>query len=167
MRNPDTGRRVSRPNDPDACQVADIPHLRIVDDELVAVQEARGIRTKNRLSTTRRPPHLLSGLIFCAECGGGITVKDRDTTVKTRVRCSTVGGSGTCSNRRVFYLNTVEAAVVDGMREQLRDPRLIEIYVRRYNETRRKLASTASRDRAKLEARVAAAQREHDRVLTG
>jgi site-specific DNA recombinase len=78
-----------------------------------------------------------------------------------------VGESGTCSNRRVFYLNTVEAAVVDGMGEQLRDPRLIEIYVRRYNETRRKLASTASRDRAKLEARVAVAQREHDRVLTG
>jgi site-specific DNA recombinase len=92
MRNPDTGRRVSRPNDPDACQVA---HLRIVDDELWnAVQEARGTRTKNRLSTTRRPPHLLSGLIFCAECGGGITVKDRDKTGKTRIRCSTSASRG-------------------------------------------------------------------------
>ena len=53
------------------------------------------------------------------------------------------------------------------MRDQLRDPRLIELYVSRYNETRRKLAATAGRDRAKLETALARATREHERVLQG
>ncbi len=96
-----------------------------------------------------------------------MSVKDRDHNGKVRVRCSAVAESGSCENRRAIYLPHIEAAVVNGMAEQLRDPRLIAVYVNRYNATRRQLAKEAGRDRAKLETQLAAAEREHDRVLTG
>jgi site-specific DNA recombinase len=56
--------------------------------------------------------------------------------------------SGSCKNRRIVYLADVERAVLDGMRDQLRDPRLIEVNVRRYNEERQRLAAAANASRA-------------------
>ena len=168
VRNPDTGRRVPRPNAGEDRHTSDVPHLRIVELDLWETVQAR-LAERAGLSVTqaRRPAHLLTGLLRCGSCGSGLSVHDRDSTGKTRVRCSAVRENGSCTNRRIIYLPGIEAAVVDGMRDQLRDPRLIELYVSRYNETRRKLAATAGRDRAKLETALARAAREHERVLQG
>jgi site-specific DNA recombinase len=166
LRNPDTGKRVPRANQVvDRC-VTEAPHLRIIDEDLwQAVQERLAGRSRNAATFARRPRHLLSGLLRCGACGSGMTVIDRDKTGKTRIRCSAVRENGSCSNRRVLYLNGVEAAVIDGMRRQLEGPRLIEAFVRRYNETRRRLAREAVTGRSKLEARLAAVTREHERLL--
>jgi site-specific DNA recombinase len=82
-----------------------------------------------------------------------MSVHDRDKTGKTRIRCSAVRESGSCSSRRIVYLRYVERAVLDGMREELKDPRLIEAYARSYNEERQRLAANATSTRAKLEAK--------------
>ena len=110
---------------------------------------------KARLSTNakRRPAHLLSGLLRCGCCGSGLSVHDRDKTGKTRIRCSAVRENGSCSNRRIFYLQDVEEAVLRGMAEELKDTRLIETYVRAYNEERKRLAATAISRRARIERR--------------
>jgi hypothetical protein len=168
LRNPDTGRRVHRSNSVEELHTADAPHLRILDPELwAAVQVRRTERAGVSPERQRRPVHLLSGLLRCGHCGSGISVKDRDHNGKIRVRCSAVAESGSCDNRRAIYLPHIEAAVVNGMAEQLRDPRLIQLYVTRYNETRRKLAKEASRDRGRIERQLSAAVREYDRVFTG
>ncbi|WP_245523692.1 zinc ribbon domain-containing protein, partial [Mesorhizobium sp. M8A.F.Ca.ET.167.01.1.1] len=86
----------------------------------------------------------MSGLLRCGVCGSGLSVHDRDKSCKTRVRCSAVRESGSCSNRRILYLPEIEKAVLDGMREQLKAPELIEAYVRKYNEERRRLAAQAN-----------------------
>jgi site-specific DNA recombinase len=165
-RNPDTGRRVPRPNDPAERHIAEAPHLRIIDDELwQKVQAVRVERSVAHVEHVRRPANLLSGLLKCGCCGSGYVVKDRDKTGKTRIRCSAVAESGSCSNRRVLYLPAVEEAVVSGMREQLRDRSLIEIYLKRYNDERRQLAAAASGNRAKLESQLDAKQRERERAL--
>jgi site-specific DNA recombinase len=102
----------------------------------------------------RRPAHLLSGLLRCGCCGSGMSVHDRDKTGKTRIRCSAVRESGNCANRRIVYLRRdVEKAVLDGMREELKDPRLIETYARKYNEETQRLATSATATRARLEAK--------------
>src|ERR1019366_7126882 len=82
---------------------------------------------KARLTThlMRRPAHLLCGLLRRGCCGSGMSVHDRDKTGKTRIRCSAVRESGSCSNHRIFYLPEVEKAVIEGMAEELEDPRLI------------------------------------------
>jgi hypothetical protein len=70
-------------------------------------------------------------------------VHDRDKTDKTRVRCSAVRGSGSCPNLCIIYLVDIEREALGGMREQLRDLRIIETYVRAYNEERPRLTASA------------------------
>jgi len=91
VKNPDTGKRISRPNDRDQWQTIEAPHLRIIDDETwgkARVQKAITANLKTHIK--RRPPHLLSGLLRCGCCGSGMSVHDRDKTGKSRIRCSAV-----------------------------------------------------------------------------
>lgn len=82
-----------------------------------------------------------------------MSVHDRDKTGKTRIRCSAIRESGSCLNRRVIYLRDIERLVLGGMAEELRDPRLIETYVRSYNSERERLAGNAAAVRLRLEAK--------------
>jgi site-specific DNA recombinase len=54
---------------------------------------------------------------------------------------------------RQVYLRDVERAALNGMREELTDPRLIEAYARNYNEEGQRLAASSTSTRAKLEAK--------------
>ncbi len=166
VKNPDTGKRVSRPNPKDQWQTKEVPHLRIIDDETwQKAQALKAARVKVSSHIKRRPAHLLSGLLRCGVCGSGLSVHDRDKTGKTRVRCSAVRESGTCSNRRVIYLPEIETAVLDGMREQLKVPELIEAYIRKYNEERRNLAAQANAMRTALEAKRNRVEGERQRTI--
>jgi site-specific DNA recombinase len=138
VKNPDTGKRLSRPNPRDDWQVVPAPDLRIIDEDTwTRVKSLRSEKARLHTNVKRRPAHLLSGLLRCGCCGSGMSVHDRDKTGKTRIRCSAVRESGSCTNRRIVYLHDVEKAVLSGMREELKDPRLIESYARKYNESKR------------------------------
>jgi len=165
-RNPYTGRRVPRVNAAAERQAVEIEALRIVPPDLwEAAQRMHEKRALHTTGYTRRPMHLLSGMLRCGCCGSGYSVHDRDKTGKTRIRCSAVRESGSCTNRRVIYLPSVEAVVVDGLRGHLRHPHLIKVFVSSYNAERRRLASTAGRDREVLTMRLDGCRREYDRLL--
>ena len=85
IKNPDTGKRLSRLNPPEEWIVTEVPELRIVDDALWQAVKARqreltekyanvieAVRNANanRPNGVRRPRHLLSGLLQCGVCGG-------------------------------------------------------------------------------------------------
>src|SRR6516165_4020183 len=154
VKDPDTGKRLSRPNPRDEWQSIDVSQLRIVEQSVW--EEAHALKTeRSHLAShvKRRAPHLLSGLLRCGCCGSGMSVHDRDKTGKTRIRCSAVRESGSCSNRRIIYLRDIERLVLSGMAEELKDPQLIETYVRNYNSERERLAGNAVALRARLEAK--------------
>ncbi|RWA74038.1 MAG: recombinase family protein [Mesorhizobium sp.] len=166
VKNPDTGKRVSRPNPRDQWQTKEVPHLRIVDAETWwTAQALKTERVRVPSEIKRRPAHLLSGLLRCGACGSGLSVHDRDKTGKTRIRCSAVRESGSCSNRRILYLPEIEKAVLEGMREQLKVPELIEAYIRKYNEERRQLAAQASATRTGLETKRDRIEGERQRTI--
>jgi site-specific DNA recombinase len=81
-KDPSTGRRVSRINPCEDWVYGDVPHLRILDDNLWnSVQTRLGaIRNSDRVAnaratkfwTRRRPQHLLTGRAVCGVCGGPI-----------------------------------------------------------------------------------------------
>jgi site-specific DNA recombinase len=166
VKNPDTGKRISRPNPRDQWQTIAAPLLRIVDDETWArVQALKAEKARLSTNVKRRPAHLLSGLLRCGCCGSGMSVHDRDKTGKTRIRCSAVRESGSCSNRRILYLWDVEEAVLRGMTEELKDTRLIETYVRTYNEERKRLAATALSRRTRIERKRDRLEAERQRAI--
>ncbi len=79
VKDPDTGKRVSRPNPPSEWVTTSVPELRIVDDEVWDQVKARQVKMRRatsngdpkRFNQARRPKYLFSGLTKCAECGAG------------------------------------------------------------------------------------------------
>jgi site-specific DNA recombinase len=129
IKDPDTRRRVSRPNPRSEWKTQDVDELRIVDQPVWAAVQARLERGAARPARQRRrPTRLFSGLLKCGECGGTVTIITGD-----RWGCSNRKETGTCSNNRVTSNSVIEKRVLGAMREQLMDPELVSAYVREYH----------------------------------
>lgn len=157
VRNPDTGRRISRENPPSEWREIEAEHLRIVPAEVFAAAQRPG-RTKGRTGP-RGARRLLSGLLRCGSCGAGMFIAERDGAY-IAVRCSGHRERGTCGNRKKYNLRRIEAAVVDGLKGRLTHPEVLEAYIEGWLEERR----TDAQGRAKAEARRDRARAALDRL---
>ncbi len=121
VKDPDTGRRLARLNPESDWVIADVPHLRIVDDNLWQAAKARQAATRNTMKTgidrARRPKYLFSGLTQCMSCGGGFILSSHD-----RLTCFNARSRGTCTNRRSIKRQELEARVLRAMRERFFEP---------------------------------------------
>ncbi len=150
IKDPSTGKRVSRLNPETEWIIKDVPELRIVDDELwhsvrvrqgeiaekfANVTEAvRKHHKKNRLNGTRRPKSLLSGLVFCGCCGGPYSLRGAD-----RFACSNHISKGACSNSRTIPREDLEARVLSGLKDRMMAPEIVEEAMRAYAEETNRL----------------------------
>ncbi len=150
LKDPSTGKRVSRLNPESEWIVKGVPELRIVDDELWQAVKARQAATsakyanvaegihkhhrKNRLNGTHRPRTLLSGLVFCGCCGGPYSIRGSD-----RFACSTHGTKGTCSNSRTIPREELERRVLAGLKERMMTPEVAAEAMRAYAEETNRL----------------------------
>lgn len=165
VRDPDTGKRISRPNPESEWQRADAPHLRIVEQELFVRVGARK-HGRSHLSFSRQQPskHLLTGLLRCGLCGGGMSsIGERKG--RPRVMCSTAKESGSCHHIRRYNREDIEHAVVNGLTAQLTSPDALAAYVRAYHDEMQQLTATARRDRSRAEARLGEVTRELRRLV--
>lgn len=150
--DPDSRRRLSRPNaDADRIE-GHFPELRIIDDELWnGVQTARADRASLPLVYRKRPRHFLSGLIRCGECGGNVTI-----VVRGRWGCARHREAGTCPNGKRIATEELAGRVLSGLQEQLLAPEAVSLLVREYRAQREQQLRRTKRDRASAEQRVAA-----------
>lgn len=166
IKDPDTGRRVSRPNPASEHQRVEAPHLRIVEEQLwQMVQDVKHRKGKQPAQRSRKPRRMLSGLLRCGSCQGGMSACGSDRSGKIRVRCSTLHETGSCENRSTFYLDALERAVLAHLHDYLADPRYMGEFVREYNVERARLAAGVDAARARLERRAGEVRRELDRAL--
>lgn len=167
VKDPGTGRRISRINGEGDWQEQDAPDLAIVDrGTFEAAHERRGERRDMPARGRTMPKHLLSGLLRCGACGAGMQVKDRRKD-RTRIRCTHAVEARTCPDGRAYYLEDIEAAVVGGLKAQLGQREAIALYVKTYNDERLRLAADIVNQRAQAEKRLAAAERSYDRAYRG
>jgi hypothetical protein len=82
-------------------------------------------------------------------------VKHDNSAGRPRIRCSRVAESGCCDNRRRYYLDRIEAGVLDALKTELDQPELIVEFVRAYHDERQRLAGANIRARASDETRLA------------
>jgi len=166
IKNPDTGRRVSRANPESAWQVAEVPDLVIVPANLFdRVRLRRSEIGKAHLVHQRAPRHLLSGLLRCAACGSGMSAFGADRSGRRRIRCTGAAERGDCPAPRTFYLDTIESLVLESLKAELRAPKVIAEYVREYHAERQRLARQAGENRNQLERRLHAIDGEVKRAV--
>ena len=166
VKNPETGKRVSRLNPPEQWIVTDVPELRIVDDALWHAVKARqgelaekhatviaAVRQAhaNRLNGTHRPRHLLSGLLECGVCGGSYAMRGQD-----RYGCSNHVMNGSCANGRGIRRAVLEERVLAGLKEQLMVPEAAAEAMRAWaeetNRLNRERRASGKTDRQELAA---------------
>ena len=167
VKDPETGKRVSRPNPPEARITTEVPDLRIVDDALWDRVKARqgeiegGARVQAMRATRfwekRRQVHLLTGLLRCGSCGGGFAAVGRDY-----VACSAARKLGTCDQRRSFRRAELEAAVLDLPKTRLMQPDAVAEFVRAYGAEANARRGDETAVRARREAERAALKRKLD-----
>jgi site-specific DNA recombinase len=114
LKDPDTGKRVTRLNPESEWVISSVPHLRIVDDELWTSVQARYAKVQHkwskapegrRLNQFRQPKYLFSGLTKCGECGAGFVVYSRD-----HLGCFGTRDRGTCTNKLTIARQEVRRA---------------------------------------------------------
>ena len=155
VKDPSTGKRVSRVNPESEWRTVDAPHLQIVDQDLFdRVQAVKAGRGGERGKMMPRARRLLSGLLRCGACGGGMSLIGVDRS-GPRIQCSTSRESGSCTNKSRYYVERIEGHVVYVLRLQLSDTSMIAEYVRAYREERRRIESEARRNRQTSERALA------------
>jgi site-specific DNA recombinase len=165
VKDPNTGRRLARLNPPEAWVVTSVPGLRILDQEVWEVAQARltasstkaemveSISARNlgaRLGQERRPPWLLSGLVRCGLCQGPMTV----VGAEGRLGCANHVERGNCTNKRTIRRQILTDRVLVGLKERLLVPELVEEFVRSYVIE----IQTANRERGARTAKLAQEQ---------
>ncbi|WP_180902318.1 recombinase family protein [Martelella soudanensis] len=173
IKDPSTGKRVSRLNPESEWLTREVPELRIVDDELwQAVRErqaaiadkyanvteaVRKHHKKNQLNGKRRPRSLLSGLVFCGCCGGPYSLRGAG-----RFACSNHISKGTCSNSRTIRQEELEDRVLSGLKDRMMAPEMAAEAMRAYaeetnrlNRERRSNGNAWQAELAKVEKQIA------------
>ena len=156
IKNPETGRRISRPNPPEKWQVVEAAHLRIVSDEIWdAVQARKRIYGGKRTHERRRPRHMFSGLVRCGACGASYTIKNRD-----QLACSAHREKGTCDNNRTIRVADLERRVLNGIERRLLAPETIAEFLQEYQAEQKRLRTEACRQHREADKRMSALDRQ-------
>ncbi|MGK6317946.1 recombinase family protein [Sphingomonas sp. DT-204] len=158
VKDPRTGRTVSRANPESEWVRAEVPHLRIVSDNLWQAVKQRqdelaeqykptidGVHAAqaSRMHLARRPVHLLSGLVECGVCGGKVGV-----VVHDRYGCLNHHRRHICDNSKTIRREILEHRALAGLSERLVSPEKVQAAVAAYAE----YINRENEQRAQLEA---------------
>ena len=125
IKDPETGKRVSRPNPESEWITQDVADLRIIAEDLWQAVKARQISLRSTRTgkksqgywDRRRPHYLFSGLMRCGCCGGGMVVLNAE-----RIGCANARNKGTCDNRQTIRRDALEATVLEGLQKSSHGP---------------------------------------------
>ena len=169
VKDPDTGKRISRLNPESKWIVQEVPELRIIDqdhwDRAKARQSALEIEPKTRpsgkpLVDRRRPRYLFSGLIRCGCCGGGFSMISQSL-----LGCSTARNKNTCDNRLTIKREAVEQRILTALRERLMEPALFAEFCREFTKEMNRLRMDASASLAGKRAELVRIERQLQKLL--
>ena len=117
VKNPETGKRASRPNPESEWTKKEVPQLRVIDDETWdQVQAIKGRYSSHRGNRRQTKKRLFTGLVKCGCCRGSMTIVSRE-----RYYCSVKRERGTCTNPAGISAAELEDRVLSGLKDILFD----------------------------------------------
>ena len=167
VKDPQTGKRISRLNPESDWVITDVPDLRIIDDALWQKVRSRQGSLKSKDTDTpvwdrRRPRTLFSGLMECGCCGAGFSKVSKDSFGCSAARNK---GKAVCTNMTVIKQNDLESRVLDALAHNLMDPEAVAAFCEAYTAERNRLAAATTNNRSALEKELAAVKRDHAKLV--
>jgi DNA invertase Pin-like site-specific DNA recombinase len=168
--NPDNEKRNKQRGNPNDLLMVEVPHLRIIDQDLW--DRAQALRTaRSRPSCQPRSykktiiNHLVADKLICAECGGHMKIVGSKAGEDRRVGCVNARHKGVCSNTKSYNLTDIETCVLEGCRHNLDVEALTQLTEGAYEgyAARQKLASA---ERESVEQALNRTKERIDRIAT-
>jgi DNA invertase Pin-like site-specific DNA recombinase len=173
VKAPDTGKRVSRQNPDSSLVVKDVPHLRIIAQELwdrvkarqgaLSLKQADAAEAGRKVPgfwDRRRPRTLFSGLMKCGCCGGGFIKISQHY-----FGCAAARNKGTCQNLAAIKRDVLEETVLSGLQHHLMDPALVDIFCEEYTRHLNRLRMDATAAQEGRRSGLLKIKREQDRIV--
>src|SRR5258706_13429529 len=158
VKNPDTGKRVSRLNPTSEWMSREVPRLRIVPDDIWTAKKSRqqhtrhAVKTAGAIGAAKRPQYLFSGLTKCGVCGAGFIMAGRNRLAGFGAR-----DQGRCDNHLTIRRDEVEAQVLKALQEKLLRQDLFEEFCEEFTREMNRL-------RMEHRAGLSADEREIERI---
>ena len=159
LKDPRTGKRVSRQNAPDTLIVHDVPDLRIVPQNLWDAAKQRQDTPSRRPQPANRKPafwerqrprYLVTGLTKCGVCGSSYVKISANL-----FGCAGARDRGTCDNRLNIRTEALENTILDLLKTRLMEPQLFKAFCeefhREVNRLRIEESSTVDAQRSALD----------------
>ncbi|ASL41691.1 MULTISPECIES: recombinase family protein [Acetobacteraceae] len=170
LKDPETGKRVSRLNPENEWILQEVPELRIIEPDLWEAAKARQATTtwsqKTRgdgvhpLNSLKRPRYLFTAMTRCGCCGGGFSMIS-----KALLGCSTARNKGTCDNRMTIRRDVLEKSVLNGLRTRLMDPALFKEFCDEFTREVNRVRMERGADLAAMRAELPRVDRELDKAI--
>ncbi len=163
VKDPETGKRVSRENPASEWVRQSVPELQIIDMPLwEAAKRLQGemVERGPALWQKNRPRNLFSHLIKCGCCGGGYSMAGKD-----RLSCSTSRNKGTCNNKLSMRRDELEQAVLRALQTHLMDEQLCEEFCHEYTKRMNELHREHNASLAVYRKELAKLEREREQIV--
>jgi len=149
IKDPDTGKRVSRHNPENDWIIKQVPHYRIIEQDLwdevkarqkATAQNTRPVQPGNRLGAQKRPKYLLSGIVKCGLCGSNYIIKNNRQLI-----CTSYQTKKTCSNKVRIQRTDIEGWVLEELRDKLMTKEALAEFCKAYTQyiNKSRMAKTA------------------------
>ena len=147
LKDPESGKRIARPNPEHEWATKEVPELRIVEDDLWERVQVLKQRYSSRWGNKRQSrKRLFSGLLKCGCCGGGMTISRGD-----RYYCSSRREKGTCRADRGIGAAELELRVLNGLRDiLLGNERLIDEFTAEFKRELARLRKEGNASKGRL-----------------
>ena len=150
-RNPESGRKTSRPRPESEWQRVDVPEWRIVSDELWAAAHRQILQASERFGnarlgglnkTAQSRRYLFSGVLVCGECGARIVITSGNgKRGYVKYGCPSHRYRGICGNKLTIRQDRLEEQLITALEEQVLRTDVIDYALRRFDvELRRRWA---------------------------
>jgi DNA invertase Pin-like site-specific DNA recombinase len=168
VKDPESGKRVSRLNPDSGWIVRDVAGLRIIDQDLWERIKARQGALEARSQSSgeapgywdrRRPRYLFTGLMRYAVCGGGIVNFN-----KLYIGCANARNKGTCDNH-AMRRDDLETLVLNGLQNRLMEPARTKIFCEEYARAMNRLHAERNAQRASDEEALTRTERDLVRLV--
>ena len=160
-KDPETGARRAFANPDELKQTTNVPHLRILSDELwervkarqEVVAQPRADQVGDRpFWVKQRPRYLLTGKVVCGVCGSNYS---KNGKYRSACHAATKKGASACTNRLTVRIDDLEEQVLTALHDDMMQPDVVEAFVAEYIAERNRLSKlrNASRDARQAELR--------------
>jgi len=169
VKDPATGKRISRMNPQSEWIVEEVSKLAIVEKELWNKVKTRQNEARRQVQgdedglmrpeRAKRARHLLSGLLKCSCCNGSYTIYGNGYA------CMNAKNKGTCKNHVILNKKKIEAIILEGLRNNLMQPELVEEFITAFHAELNNLAREQDKKRIRMEKLFNKNDRELERLV--